>query len=163
MTKLKLLAAASVATLLASSAQATVYDLFLTGADATYSFSLDTATATNTVSYTNFTNVPVSISGASPIAESVTFVASSNPGISTDQFFFNTPAHFYSGLGTSLVLTTGTFSGFDIVAGSSATLRVTSPAATGDVPEPATWAMMAIGFGAVGRAMRRRRRAVRLA
>lgn len=30
------------------------------------------------------------------------------------------------------------------------------------VPEPATWAMMMLGFGAVGAAMRRRRRAVRI-
>jgi hypothetical protein len=33
----------------------------------------------------------------------------------------------------------------------------------GPVPEPATWAMMVIGFGAVGAAMRRRSVRVRFA
>jgi hypothetical protein len=32
-----------------------------------------------------------------------------------------------------------------------------TPTATPGVPEPSTWAMMLIGFGAVGFAMRRRR------
>lgn len=32
-----------------------------------------------------------------------------------------------------------------------------TPAATGAVPEPASWAMMMLGFGAIGGAMRRRR------
>ena len=31
---------------------------------------------------------------------------------------------------------------------------------TGPVPEPATWAMMLLGFGGIGMAMRRRRRPV---
>lgn len=35
--------------------------------------------------------------------------------------------------------------------------------ATGAVPEPATWAMMMVGFGAIGGAMRYRRKGVRLA
>jgi len=35
-------------------------------------------------------------------------------------------------------------------------LTFTPNATTGAVPEPATWAMMLLGFGAVGSAMRRR-------
>jgi len=33
---------------------------------------------------------------------------------------------------------------------------------TGEVPEPATWAMMLVGFGAIGMATRRRNAAVRV-
>jgi len=36
-------------------------------------------------------------------------------------------------------------------------LTITSQSAAGTVPEPATWAMMILGFGAVGSAVRRRR------
>ena len=36
--------------------------------------------------------------------------------------------------------------------------RLGAPAATGAVPEPATWAMMLVGFGAVGGALRRRQK-----
>jgi hypothetical protein len=35
--------------------------------------------------------------------------------------------------------------------------ELTAPGGVGAVPEPATWAMMLVGFGAVGGAMRRRR------
>ncbi|MEO5493569.1 MAG: PEPxxWA-CTERM sorting domain-containing protein, partial [Sphingomonas sp.] len=37
--------------------------------------------------------------------------------------------------------------------------RVTAINATGGVPEPATWAMMLVGFGAIGGALRSRRKA----
>jgi hypothetical protein len=36
-------------------------------------------------------------------------------------------------------------------------------ARTPPVPEPATWAMMLVGFGGIGMAMRRGRRGVKLA
>ena len=49
--------------------------------------------------------------------------------------------------------TTGSSNAFD-------NLTVTSVAATGAVPEPATWAMMIAGFGLVGYAMRRRAKPV---
>jgi hypothetical protein len=44
----------------------------------------------------------------------------------------------------------GNFSGFDYA------FRTYADDATGAVPEPATWAMMIMGFGLVGGAMRRR-------
>ena len=43
-----------------------------------------------------------------------------------------------------------------------ATVNATSSPVTAAVPEPATWAMMLLGFGAVGYAMRRRRARVQL-
>lgn len=38
--------------------------------------------------------------------------------------------------------------------------NVLSPSINGAVPEPSTWAMLLIGFGAIGTAMRRCRRAI---
>lgn len=55
--------------------------------------------------------------------------------------------------GGGLTLTNATqIDGTTIAAGSSGTLSVTAA-----VPEPGTWAMMLVGFGAMGVAMRRRR------
>ena len=48
---------------------------------------------------------------------------------------------------------------FNNVAGQAITASVNLPAA---VPEPATWAMMLLGFGAIGFAMRRRKSALGL-
>lgn len=47
--------------------------------------------------------------------------------------------------------------------GWSNAVLVTPPGGTPPVPEPATWAMMLMGFGAAGYAIRRRRRKVDLA
>ncbi len=51
------------------------------------------------------------------------------------------------------VFKTGSFNLTSIVSGSS-TLRISAVAAA--VPEPTTWAMMLVGFGSIGYAMRRR-------
>lgn len=53
----------------------------------------------------------------------------------------------------------GTYSSILFGSSQAATLRV-SLAPTSAVPEPATWAMMLIGFGGMGLALRRRRRAI---
>jgi hypothetical protein len=44
----------------------------------------------------------------------------------------------------------------------SATINFDDPPPTGAIPEPSTWAMMILGFGAAGAAVRSRRRAVSL-
>ena len=61
--------------------------------------------------------------------------------------------------GGGLTLTNATqIDGTTIAAGSSGTLAVTAA-----VPEPATWAMMLVGFGAMGVSLRRRRKPTMLA
>ena len=60
----------------------------------------------------------------------------------------------FTGTAASPMFNLGTFNLTSIVSGSS-TLTI-SQAATGAVPDPATWAMMLIGFGAIGWASRRR-------
>ena len=61
----------------------------------------------------------------------------------------------YTATDTSLTLTFNSTNGSAY--SSSATLAV-PPSGTGDVPEPATWAMTVLGFGAMGAALRRRPR-----
>jgi hypothetical protein len=49
-------------------------------------------------------------------------------------------------------------------AGCTFTTRITGPGTIATaVPEPATWAMMLLGFGAIGASMRRRRRVIAIA
>ncbi len=59
------------------------------------------------------------------------------------------------------LFSTGTQIGGAICQGSAsicdANFRFTTAAATPAVPEPATWAMMLVGFGGIGFAMRRRK------
>jgi hypothetical protein len=69
---------------------------------------------------------------------------------------FSGPALF-SGPASSPTFNLGTFNLSGILSGNS-TLTI-SQAAPGAVPEPGTWAMMLVGFGALGVSMRRRRRA----
>lgn len=52
--------------------------------------------------------------------------------------------------------------GLAVILGSSGG-SITNPNPPGGVPEPATWAMLILGFGAVGATMRRRRQVVRFA
>jgi hypothetical protein len=71
-----------------------------------------------------------------------------------DSFFsaFDGPVLF-TGLTSAPTFKLGTFSPFN------STLTISETA----VPEPATWGLMILGFGAVGAALRRRGRALRLA
>ncbi len=63
----------------------------------------------------------------------------------------------FSGDPANPIFNTGTFSLSGGFTAGAATLTITR-AAVAAVPEPATWAMMLIGFGAMGMSLRRRRR-----
>jgi hypothetical protein len=63
-------------------------------------------------------------------------------------------AQLYTGSTSTPVLQTGTFALTGGANGRGGTLVVTTVAA---IPEPATWAMMAVGFGLAASAMRRRK------
>lgn len=61
--------------------------------------------------------------------------------------------NLFSLVNSAPVFNVGTFALTSIVSGSSS-LRIS--AVTAAVPEPASWAMMLVGFGSIGYAMRRR-------
>jgi hypothetical protein len=88
------------------------------------------------------------------------FSSISGGGVFTE---FGGPGGFgpqlYSGTTAAPVFSTGTFS-FTNLLGSpnGSTLTISAVAVGGAVPEPATWAMMIFGFGAVGSMLRYRRR-----
>ena len=69
---------------------------------------------------------------------------------------FNAPTLFTGSPGSPTFLT-GTFTLINPFFGNG-TLTISPVAVTGAVPEPATWAMMLVGFGAVGGALRRRQK-----
>lgn len=64
-------------------------------------------------------------------------------------------AQAYSGSEAAPVFAPGVFAGVDHVDGLSGVLTITEMSG---VPEPATWAMLLIGLGAIGAAMRTARR-----
>lgn len=103
-----------------------------------------------------FDNVPGIFNGVAQTASSISF----GTGIAS-QFQISGSASGFAQFGGQTVFTgpltapvfspgTFTFTGF-----SNGTLTV-SPLVAAAVPEPATWAMLLVGFGGVGFAMRRR-------
>ena len=68
------------------------------------------------------------------------------------------PGDLFTGPASNPTFNTGTFNLSGGFLAGPATLTITQ-AAVGGVPEPGTWAMMLLGFGGMGVAMRRRRRA----
>ena len=92
---------------------------------------------------------------------------SSYTGISTDDVFMMANLYFYTyaagafpAFGTNFDITApaGSYTAFDGALGNnilSGTVTKVSYAAQQAVPEPASWAMLVIGFGALGAAMRR--------
>lgn len=98
----------------------------------------------------------------STIPTSVTFYDDASSGM-FDLNFLGTSLSFYGAdIGSTGKITTGTFGSiYNVTAGlNGGAATGTGNIATttvGAVPEPSTWAMMIIGFGALGMAMRRRR------
>ena len=86
------------------------------------------------------------------------FLATSNRG------GFNVPGalldftgpQLYSGTAEAPTLLTGVFTVNDGFSNSPFTLTVSAVTTSSPVPEPATWAMMMLGFGGAGYAMRRK-------
>jgi hypothetical protein len=115
------------------------------------SANLDTANFTGT----SLTIIDQSISGASNFLMTFT---SSTAGL------FNSAAFSSNGFGGTFLVTgnTLTFSEPAVTSAGTRTSVITFAGATGAVPEPATWAMMLLGFGAMGATLRRRSQQVRV-
>ena len=101
---------------------------------------------------------------------------SSYTGTSTDNVFVLANLYFYTyvagafpafGTNFDVVAQTGSYTAFDGALGndilSGTVTRVTYAAQQAAVPEPASWAMLVIGFGVLGAVMRRPARRVSIA
>lgn len=133
-------------------------------------FTIDSATVPTTSSTSGFGTqisyaaVPGSFNGA-PGSATIGFATGdifadlNITGTSLGFTQFVSSADLFSLVGNRPVFNLGTFNLTSIVSGSS-TLRIS--AATAAVPEPATWGMMVLGFGALGGALRRRRTGARV-
>lgn len=127
----------------------------LPGASFAFSFGLPNPIASNPTN--EVTNSMVSVGGLSvsePIT-SVTFYPADFGGGFDLNFPDGVVSLFLADVGSTLTLITGTYSftlGDPRAPEGSGTVTLTA------VPEPATWAMMLVGFGGLGALLRRRRR-----
>ena len=109
-----------------------------------------------------FTNLPGTINGTPGILDTVSFgsgifaVLSINAsGLGFTQFAGGGP--LFSGPGSAPVFAPGTFQLTNpFFPDQNSTLVISAVGVPGAVPEPATWAMLILGFGAVGIGVRRR-------
>jgi hypothetical protein len=141
------------------------------GGSRSFSFTLEqgqtpdssmTFAGSNRVGFTNVAGTFMGVSGATNVASSVTFGtgAFGALGLSATGFGFGSfagPALF-NGSTTSPIFNLGTFSLGQVMTGpgtGGGRLTVSQMPMTA-VPEPATWAMLILGFGMVGYSMRRR-------
>lgn len=123
----------------------------ITGASGTLDLNPGTA---DTMRYT--------ITGAPAIANSQYFVFDKS-GLLSTEFSLDTTSQ---PIAISGDISNGFFGSFGPEAFGTATVSITARATgpvDGAVPEPATWGLMLVGFGAAGVALRRRRSADRLA
>ena len=106
------------------------------------------------------TTVDVSTNGITWL--SVGFVTGSTRGIDIDAFGYDSSSAFrYVRLIDVLAeggVSNGGSVGADIDAVGAISTRAFTPPTGGGVPEPSTWAMMLLGFGGLGMALRRTRR-----
>ncbi|WP_260600228.1 PEPxxWA-CTERM sorting domain-containing protein [Sphingomonas endolithica] len=107
----------------------------------------------------SFSNVAGTFAGIAGTASTVSFgngifsslsIAATNLGFTQ----FNSPTLF-TGSPSNPIFLTGSFTLVNPFFGDG-TLTISPAAVAGAVPEPATWAMMLVGFGGIGFSMRRR-------
>ncbi len=127
----------------------------------TPNFINSSSTSGTSIAFPNLTSCSVTFGGGTCGTQILLNNASSFTSTPSDAISFGTS----NGQGAAFYFADGAFTNFgtysNIIFGSgqAATLRI-SLAPTAAVPEPATWAMMLIGFGGIGAAMRRRRRTI---
>jgi PEP-CTERM motif len=163
--------AALLAASLISPASAAIYDFSFSGRDGTATFAIDTTKGTAaTAGQVDFFNVPGSYSGTLGSASTAGEIVFGEPYLFAGVVTI-TPADFqilgspvgsfeqfggpalFSGSTSNPIFNIGTFNLSSIVDG-PATITITAA-----VPEPATWAMMILGFFGVGfMAYRRKQR-----
>lgn len=154
----------------ATPAHAVVLDFTLTG-DYTASWQLDSSPVVSGDSADGFVvwNVLGSFPGATfPYTSDISFYfASALGGLSIDDPFVDPTGdpvnllaadgpQLFTGTATNPTFSLGTFALTEN--GGRGTYSLTIAAAPPAVPEPATWAMMVLGFGAIGVAMRAKTR-----
>jgi hypothetical protein len=124
-----------------------------------FSFSLPNPLDSNPTS--SFSNFKYSLDGKSVAGtpDSITFYDLSDSGL-FDLVFGSTVLSFYGAdIGSTGFLSfPKSYSFTSAVNGNNGAGGLGFLTVTSAVPEPATWAMMVLGFGAMGMAMRRRRR-----
>lgn len=140
----------------------------LAAGTSTFSGSLNSGSSDATDSYLfqvvsgqTYTNLALTVSGVQ---------IASGAMINLFQSFSGTPLisnQAFGNFSTSLNLSPGFYTltlGDGVVVGSyNLAITATGPNVSGAVPEPSTWLMMILGFGAMGFAMRRHRHAARSA
>lgn len=141
------------------------------GGSRSFSFTLEqgqipnsstTFAGSNRVGFTNVAGTFTGVSGSTNVASSITFGtgAFGALGLSATGFGFGSFAgpRLFNGSTTSPIFNLGTFSLGQVMtgAGTGGGRLTISEAPVSAVPEPATWAMMILGFGMVGYSMRRR-------
>jgi hypothetical protein len=149
--------------LIAVPASAAPFLFQLTGSR-TATFTIDTNTPTdffsqnifgNQISYNNVTGSYAGAPGTATIGFGTSIYAQLNVGNAALGFTQFGGPDLFTIVGTKPVFNIGTFALTSIVSGAS-TLRISAVAAA--VPEPATWAMMLVGFGMIAAGLRYRRR-----
>jgi hypothetical protein len=110
-----------------------------------------------------FNAVPGTINGVASTISTISFgtgifanLSITAPGLDFTQF--STGGPLFSGPGSAPVFAPGTFQLTNPFFPASNSTLVISQQATAAVPEPSTWAMMLLGFGFIGGAMRTAKR-----
>lgn len=158
MNSLKIFAAAATMSFaaLATPASATplLFDFSsLVGPSSDFSFIIDSSPAVTNASGDGFDVEDVDLTfGASHYDQTITFYTTSDfGGLFSSGFFDLYGPQVFTDPTSAPAFAPGTFELANAAGAEAGTLTISTAA----VPEPATWAMMILGFGAVGIAMRR--------